>query len=88
MNHPLIRVACAALLFLNLAGHAAERLNVLFIATDDMGNMLGRTKPRGLQTPNLDRLIQRGVFFERAYCQLPLCNPSRASVMTGPHRCL
>ncbi|MFV0444840.1 MAG: sulfatase [Planctomycetaceae bacterium] len=59
------------------------RRNVLFVAIDDLGNVLGRTRPSGLQTPNLDRLAARGTFFERAYCQVPLCNPSRASVLTG-----
>lgn len=62
---------------------ADEKLNVLFIAIDDLGNVLGRTRPEGLRTPHLDKLAERGVFFERAYCQIPLCNPSRASVLTG-----
>jgi iduronate 2-sulfatase len=83
MQLQTLRFALAALLLFTTVSRAAERLNVLFIATDDLGNVLGRTKPRGLQTPHLDRLIRRGVFFERAYCQIPLCNPSRASVMTG-----
>ncbi len=62
---------------------AAPSQNILFIAIDDLGNILGRTRPPGLATPNLDRLHARGLFFERAYCQIPLCNPSRASVLTG-----
>lgn len=57
--------------------------NVVFLAVDDLGNVLGRTRPTGLKTPHLDRLVERGTFFERAYCQIPLCNPSRASVLTG-----
>jgi uncharacterized sulfatase len=65
------------------ADAAAPRWNVVFIAADDLGNVLGRTRPAGLATPHLDRLAARGVFFERAYCQIPLCNPSRASVLTG-----
>ncbi|NNE91916.1 MAG: sulfatase [Verrucomicrobiales bacterium] len=65
------------------AGIADEKPNVLFIAADDLANVFGKTRPKGLKTPHLDRLMEHGVFFERAYCQIPLCNPSRASVMTG-----
>lgn len=67
----------------SLAATTNAAPNVLFIAIDDLGNVLGRTRPSGLATPNLDRLHARGIFFERAYCQIPLCNPSRASVLTG-----
>ncbi|MGV3483739.1 MAG: sulfatase [Planctomycetaceae bacterium] len=62
---------------------AADRLNVLMIAIDDLGNVLGSAgHPLG-KTPCLDRFAASSVRFDRAYNQIPLCNPSRASLLTG-----
>lgn len=77
------KVLVTALLLIPAAALPATRLNVLFIAVDDLGNLLGPVGHPGFKTPHLDRLAATGVRFDRAYCQIPLCNPSRASVLTG-----
>lgn len=58
-------------------------LNVLFIAVDDLRPKIGCYGDEMAVTPHLDGLARRGVLFTRAYCQQAVCNPSRASVMTG-----
>ena len=65
------------------SAHAENRFNVLFLVVDDLQPLLGCYGHANMHTPNIDRIAQRGTLFKRAYCQFPVCNPSRASVLTG-----
>ena len=67
----------------SLNAKAAERYNVLFIVVDDLRPLLRSYGYPEMHTPNIDKLAERGTLFRRAYCQYPLCNPSRTSMITG-----
>src|SRR5450756_1094960 len=63
-------------------------LNVLFFMSDDMRPELGCYGSRfQAHSPNIDKLANQGVRFDRNYCQCPRCNPSRSAMFTGhpPH---
>ncbi len=60
-----------------------KRLNVLFIAVDDLRPEFGAYGSTQIHSPNLDRLARSGMTFDRAYCQQAVCSPSRSSLLTG-----
>jgi iduronate 2-sulfatase len=75
----------STLLFLagTLVARPASPMNILFISIDDLRAEVGAFGSARALTPNIDRFAARSVKFDRAYCQYPLCNPSRASILTG-----
>ena len=61
-----------------------RRPNILWICTDQQRyDTIGALGNPHVSTPNIDRLARQGVAFERAWCQSPICTPSRASFLTG-----
>lgn len=60
-----------------------RRPNVLFVAVDDLNCRLGCYGDKLAKSPNIDRVAEGGVVFAKAFCQYPLCAPSRSSLLTG-----
>ncbi len=80
-------IATATVLLISPLVAGAEpnkKPNVLFIAVDDLNHWVGHLgRNRQAKTPNIDRLAKMGVTFTRAYCAAPVCNPSRAALLSG-----
>src|SRR5258706_2742889 len=79
-----MRIALAALLLLGAA--AEEKPNIVFILIDDLGvTDLGCTGSPFYETPNIDRLGERGMKFSNACSACTVCSPTRASLLTGKY---
>lgn len=61
----------------------SKKMNVLFIAVDDLRNQAGIYGNPQMKTPSLDKLGEEAMVFERAYCSVPVCGASRASLLSG-----
>ena len=76
--HSLLLFAFASVAF-------AAKPNVLFVISDDLNTALSGLGHPECKTPHLDKFARTGVSFTRAFCQFPLCGPSRASIMSGQY---
>ena len=73
-----MKLASVLLLFAFASAAHAGKPNVLFVISDDLNTALSGLGHPECRTPNLDKFAETGVTFTRAFCQFPLCGPSRA----------
>lgn len=84
MKHLLCLSLILSSFGLHHSSFAAERPNILFIAIDDQNDWIGHLGGHAMaKTPHMDKLAARGTTFLNAYCNAPLCNPSRTSLLLG-----
>jgi uncharacterized sulfatase len=87
MNMNPIRIFFLLILLMGLPlgsnGADSPKYNVLFVMADDLRPAMGCYGDKQAKTPNLDRLAAKGIRFDRAYVQYPVCNPSRTSMLTS-----
>ncbi len=84
MQHRLLSLLLLAFLAAQSPAAETQKPNVLFISIDDLRDWVGYLgRNPQTKTPNIDRLAKMGVSFTRSYCAAPVCNPSRAALMSG-----
>ena len=86
-----VKLMAISFLFVSCKGEKKEeviveekkQMNILFIAVDDLRPELNFYGANHIQSPNLDKLADESLVFNRAYCNIPVCGASRASLLTG-----
>ena len=73
------------ILCVTVSTFAEDRPNILWLSAEDISPHLGCYGDLQAITPNLDQLAKRGTVFSNAYCNVPICVPSRASFATGQY---
>ncbi len=79
----LVILVCCSAWFTQVSAAQEPKTNVLFIAIDDLRTELGCYGAPQVKSPNIDQLAEEAVVFNRAYCNVPVCGASRASMLTG-----
>ena len=82
-QRPLFIILSVFLMAVACTPAQQKKKNVLFIIADDLNDNIGAYGHYLAKTPNIDRLAEEGMQFNQAFCNFPLCGPSRASMMTG-----
>ena len=87
MKKSLLIVHFSLVTFIGFLGlSAAEKPNILFLLADDQRpDTIGALGNPRIETPNLDRLVARGMTFTRATCSYPICVVTGAEILTGMH---
>lgn len=83
LTRSLLIIALVFKIAISCAAQNGEKPNVLFIAVDDLRPELACYGATHIQSPNIDKLAQQGTVFEKAFCNVPVCGASRASLLTG-----